>query len=164
MTWLPALNLSNQMSVFTQLGATWLLQEGHERWSGKTGNKNVQLRLALQHHWKTNGRRRCTFYHSRIKPFLKQITFLHVAKGCCKKIEQFLFKSFCNLRQPDLCLIRGRLNAERRFSTRSAVMLQNKLHIVSCAAFFSVAFRHLLQTSSPLAGKIRCMYRICYKR
>ena len=104
---------------------------------GKTGNKNVQLRLALQHHWKTNWRRRCTFYHSRIKPFLKQIKFLHVAKGCCKKIELFFFKSFCNLRQPDLALIRGRLNAEHLFSTRSAVMLQNKLHIVSCPFFRS---------------------------
>ena len=148
------------MSVFTQLGTTWFV--ARRPWTRviKRGTKTFNSELL------------CNITEKRIEGDVARFT-IRESNLSWNKLSFCLFLkvvaknrtiplTFCNLRQPDLCLIRGRLDAEHCFSTRSAVMLQNKLQ--SFPALFSVAFRHLLQTSLPSAGKIHCMYRFCCKR
>ena len=117
-TWNNLICCKKGMNVGLVKRATWLFL----CWSyGKTGNKNVQLRLALQHHWKTNWRGRCTLTYSRINVNLSwnKLSLCTLLKVVAK--NRTIPFSLCNLQQPDLCLICGRLNVQHRFSTRSAL-------------------------------------------
>ena len=89
-------------------------------WSyGKTGSKNVQLRLALQRHWKTILSWSFTYSRININLSWNKLSFCTLLKVVAK--NRTIPYSLCNLQQPDLCLICGRLNVQHRFSTRSAL-------------------------------------------
>ena len=115
-TWSNLICCKKGINVGLVKRATWLFL----CWShGKTGNKNVQLRLALQRHWKTILSWSFTYSRININLSWNKLSFCTLRKVVAK--NRTIPFSLCNLQQPDLCLICGRLNVQHRFSTRSAL-------------------------------------------
>ena len=123
------------MTVFTQLGTTWFVARRAWTWvwyneqhsfffvevTVKQGTKTCNSDLLCNITERRIEGDVARFTYSRINITLSwnKLSFCTLLKVVAK--NRTIPFSLCNLQQPDLCLICGRLNVQHRFSTRSAL-------------------------------------------